>query len=151
MYNLNNYTRLMYCIDFHAWRCDFLPMAGLALQMLTANRLVDGDVVYWRGGGWVEALSDAEIFSAKADAETALAAAQAFVAGNVVVNPYLFDVREERGDFTPVKEREIVRAQGPSVRTDLGKQAASLSPPPARRNRATFPQGGGERDDDVSI
>ena len=22
-------------------------------QMLTANRLVDGDVLYWKGGGWV--------------------------------------------------------------------------------------------------
>jgi len=32
-------------------------------------------------------------------------------------------VREQDGKIRPVKEREIVRAAGPSVRTDLGKQA----------------------------
>ena len=37
----------------------------------------------------------------------------------MVVATYLFDVR---ADGTPVKEREIIRAAGPSVRRDLGKQ-----------------------------
>jgi hypothetical protein len=96
----------------------------MALQMLTANRLRDGAVLYWKSGAWVEALGDGDVFAAQDDADAALAAAQAFVAGNAVVNPYLFDVR---ADKSPVKEREIIRAAGPSVRDDLGKQAA---PPP---------------------
>jgi hypothetical protein len=96
-------------------------------QMLTANRLVDGDVVYWRAGGWVEAFGDADVFSAEAEAEAALEAAQESVAGNVVVNPYLFDVRAEANSVQPVTEREIVRAGGPTVRTDLGKQARHVS------------------------
>jgi hypothetical protein len=86
------------------------------------------------------------------DADAALEAARKFVAGNVVVNPYLFAVRAETDGVTPVKEREIIRAAGPTVRSDLGKQASGIIPPPARLRRATSPQGGGEeRDDDVSI
>jgi hypothetical protein len=95
--------------------------------MLTANRLRDGDVVYWHAGGWVEAFGEGDVFAAEAEAEAALAAAQNFVAGNVVVNPYLFDVHTEADGVHPVTEREIVRAAGPSVRTDLGKQARHVS------------------------
>ncbi len=87
--------------------------------MLTANRLTDGEVVYWRAGQWVEKYADGEIFADDAGAEAALAAAQDFIKRNIVVAAYLFDVRD---DGTPVKEREIIRAAGPSVRRDLGKQ-----------------------------
>jgi Protein of unknown function (DUF2849) len=130
-------------------------MAGPALQMLTANRLRDGDVVYWRAGGWVEAFEQGDVFAAEADADAALDAARKFVAGNVVVNPYLFEVRAEADGVVPVKEREIIRAAGPTVRTDLGKQATGFSPPPARFHPAGFDaatslQGGGG-EDDVSI
>ena len=94
-----------------------------ALQVLTANRLRDGDVVYWRNGEWVDHFSDADVFDGKPTAEAALAAAQAFVKGRVVVNPYLFGVRDEAGRVRAIEEREIVRSEGPSVRRDLGKQA----------------------------
>jgi hypothetical protein len=76
-------------------------------------------VLYWRAGGWVDAFAEAEVFADTADGEAALNAAKAFVAGNTVVNPYLFEVRDGR----PAKEREIIRAAGPSVRPDVGKQA----------------------------
>lgn len=92
-----------------------MPMATPAPQMLTANRLKDGDVLYWKAGGWVEALKDGDVFDDTARADAALAAAQSFVTGNVVVNPYLFDVRVENRTIHPVKEREIIRAAGPSV------------------------------------
>lgn len=97
-------------------------MAGMA-QVLTANRLSDGRVIYWRGDGWVETLAEATVFAEPAAAAAALAATSEFVAGNVVVAPYLFEVRDGR----PVKQREIVRASGPSVRPDLGKQAPGAS------------------------
>jgi|SRR6185312_2328055 len=92
----------------------------MARQMLTANRLRDGAVLYWKDGAWTEALGQGDVFEAPAAAEAALAEAQAFVAHNEVVNPYLFDVH---ADGSPVKEREIIRARGPSVREDVGKQA----------------------------
>jgi len=97
----------------------------MAAQMLTANRLRDGAVLYWRGGAWTERLADGDVFQGAAEADAALAAAQSFVAGNAVVNPYLFDVH---ADGSPVKEREIIRAAGPSVRDDLGKQASPPAP-----------------------
>lgn len=88
-------------------------------QALTANRLIDGTVVYWRAGGWIEQLAAADVFADAASATTAVEAAKMFVASNTVVNPYLFEIRDGR----PVKEREIIRAAGPSVRKDTGKQA----------------------------
>lgn len=93
-------------------------------QILTANRLRDGEVVYWRSGSWVEALEEAEVFSDKAAADAALKAADKAVRDRIVVTPYLFDVRREGGAIRPVKEREIIRAAGPTVRPDLGKQSS---------------------------
>jgi len=101
-----------------------MPMAAPVPQMLTANRLRDGDVLYWKAGAWVEALKDGEVFAEAAPADEALAAAQSFVTGNVVVSTYLFEVRVDENGVHPVKEREIIRAAGPSVREDLGKQAS---------------------------
>ena len=129
-------------------------MAGPALQMLTANRLVDGDVVYWRAGGWVQAFAEGDVLSS--GAEDALAAARKSVTGNVVVNPYLFEVRQEEGGITPVKEREIIRAAGPTVRGDLGKQAQGLTPTQVLRASAARDAERREtarpaKDDDVSI
>jgi hypothetical protein len=151
-------------------------MAAPVPQMLTANRLSDGVVVYWKQGAWAEALADGEVLADTAAADAALAAAQAFVADNAVVGVYLFDLR---ADGSPVKEREIIRAAGPSVREDLGKQAHELTSPlwggrkirsaaknfsggrPAPRpsphpknasHFSTSPQGGGIPDEpDVSI
>ncbi len=122
--------------------------------MLTANRLRDGDVVYWRAGGWVAAFEQGEVFPSPADAEAALAAAQKFVAGNVVVNAYLFEVRADADGIRAVKEREIIRAAGPTVRGDLGKQAAGLASAPADPV-GDFASGAAapvpEKEDDVSI
>ena len=127
-------------------------MASPASQMLTANRLIDGDVVYWRAGGWVEAFGQGDVFAAEAEAEAALEAARKFVAGNVVVNPYLFDVRAEADSVQPVTEREIIRAAGPTMRSDLGKQAET----PHRKIRsadfsASPSRGKAIGDDDVSL
>ena len=97
------------------------PVSGP--QMLTANCLRQGDVLYWKAGGWVLDFTQGEVFADPAAATAALDAAQKFVTGNRVVSPYMFEVREQNGKLRPVKEREIVRAAGPSVRTDLGKQA----------------------------
>ena len=92
-------------------------------QVLTANRLVVGEVVYWNETrGWVSRLEEAQIL-ADSEAEATLARAAEWVQKREVVAPYLFDVRLEDGIAVPVKVREVIRAAGPTVRLDLGKQA----------------------------
>ena len=98
-----------------------------ALQILTANRLRDGDVVYWRDGAWVEGLADSRVFDTKPEADSALVRAGEDVKARLVVNAYLFPVRIDDGRLRAIEEREIVRSEGPSVRRDLGKQAAHVS------------------------
>lgn len=92
-------------------------------QVLTANRLSRGDVVYWNGQrGWVTRLDEAEILP-DAGAAAILEQALEWVRRREVVGPYLFDVEIAAGKPVPVKVREVIRARGPSVRRDLGKQA----------------------------
>ena len=95
--------------------------------MLTANRLRDGDVLYRKGGGWVLSLADGDVFHDQAGADAALAAATAETVRNEFVAPYLFEVREVNGAIRPVKEREIIRAAGPTVHPHTGKQAGQYN------------------------
>ena len=92
-------------------------------QVLTANRLVVGEVVYWNETrGWVSRFEEAQVL-ADSEAEGTLARAAEWVQKREVVAPYLFDVRLENGVAVPVKVREVIRAAGPTVRPDLGKQS----------------------------
>jgi hypothetical protein len=96
------------------------------LQVLTANKLVDGAVVYLApNGAWVERLDEAQVFETKADAEAALAIGTEAERRQLLVHAYLFEVHQTGDHLRPVKQREIIRAAGPSVRRDLGKQAAA--------------------------
>ena len=104
-------------------------MATPVSKMITCNRLRDGEVLYWKAGDWVLSLQDGEVLPDEAAAEAALAAAQKDISENQVVAAYIFDVRTESGKIIPVKERELVRAAGPSVRLDTGKQAPGAERP----------------------
>ena len=95
--------------------------------MLTANRLRDGDVLYRKGNGWVPLLADGDVYHDQASADAALAAATAELVRNEFVAPYLFEVRELNGKIVPVKEREIIRAAGPTVHPHTGKQAGQIN------------------------
>ena len=96
-------------------------------QMLTANRLRDGDVLYRKGDGWVLTLAEGDVYADKASADAALAAATAELVRNEFVAPYLFEVRDANGHIKPVKEREIIRAAGPTVHPHTGKQAGQFN------------------------
>jgi hypothetical protein len=118
-------------------------------QMLTANRLKDGDVLYWKAGQWVATMREADVFAESKQADAALAAAQEYVSSNVVVNPYLFDVRVDGNAIHPVKEREIIRAAGPTVRGE-GKQANDpMARQPERHSQPVSKAAA--KEDDVSI
>jgi len=77
------------------------------LQMLTANRLRDGDVLYRKGSGWVLMLAEGDVYPDQASADAALAAANAELVRNEFVAPYLFEVREDGG-----KTRSVVLTVG---------------------------------------
>jgi hypothetical protein len=89
-------------------------------KALTANRLSDGEVVFGGPGGWVERFSEATLYDDAAAAEAALDVAKA--QGTVVVDPYLIDISLESGQPVPIAFRERVRALGPTIHPDMGKQ-----------------------------
>lgn len=93
-------------------------------QVISANRLGDGIVVYLtESGRWSEKLADGSIATDDETAQSILAQAKQAEADRLVVDPYLIEVAEFDGQLRPKKYREYIRAQGPSIRPDLGKQA----------------------------
>jgi hypothetical protein len=92
------------------------------MQIVTANRLVDGRVVFRdRTGGWVETLTAAAVLE-PAEAAQALTAAADDVAAQVILDPYAVDVVTTPSGITPKTMREKIRAAGPSS----GSEAAAL-------------------------
>lgn len=98
----------------------------MALKAITANRLRDGTVVFLGPEGrWVESLDEAALFDG-AEADAALAdARERSDRDRFGVDVYAFELSVEDGRRRPVKTRERIRAFGPTVRADLGKQAAA--------------------------
>ena len=95
----------------------------MADKIVTANRLDDGLVVYLNGAGWSERIEDARIAGDDAAADGLLARAEGPGQEIRVIGPYLIEVTREGAAPRPVSNREAIRAQGPTVRPDLGKQA----------------------------
>lgn len=97
----------------------------MPMQAITANRLIDGDVVYLTASeNWSEWLADAAIAETDAETDMLLAVAGQAERDRKIVGAYEFAVTRDDGEIRPVGMREVIRAAGPSVRTDLGKQAA---------------------------
>lgn len=95
-------------------------------QVLTANRLDDGEVVYLAAdGAWVLSLSAAKILATAAEGAVDLKIGEQAEREQLIVHAYLFDVTIRDGQVKPVKMREVIRAAGPTVRRDLGKQAVA--------------------------
>ena len=93
-------------------------------QVISANRLGDGIVVYLTAnGGWSERIVHARVVDGKAQGAAALVAARGAVEACTVVDPYLIDIIDSGDDRRPTLNRELIRAQGPTVRLDVGKQA----------------------------
>ncbi len=94
------------------------------MKIVTANRLDDGIVVFLgRSLRWADQIDDVAPFEDDDAVERALALAARAVENREIVEPYAIDVRCEAGRLTPVRLREVIRAKGPTVRLDLGKQA----------------------------
>ncbi len=91
----------------------------MTAQIVTANRLGDGQVVYLtQGGAWTRQVVQAETARGQASASALLARAEALDQATRVVGPYLMAVSEEAGVPHPASNREVIRAFGPSGRED---------------------------------
>ena len=62
------------------------------MKAITANRLIDGEVVFWKAGAWVEGFGDAQLFDDAQDAEVETVVAAAKAQPTVIVDPYPIDL-----------------------------------------------------------
>jgi len=90
-------------------------------QMIIANRLVDGAVVFLaQGEGWTTAIASGVVIDDEAEAQRLLGAAKQLEARSPVIDPQVIQVTVDGGAVRPVEIREVIRAFGPTVRTDPG-------------------------------
>ena len=91
-----------------------------ASSILTANRLSDGRAVFLDfEGAWGESI-DIAVVGRTVEEVAQLEARGSFdSAQNLVVEPYLVEVREAEGRLVPIRQRERVRAAGPSMLDDV--------------------------------
>ena len=99
-----------------------IPADAPRAQAITANRLDTGEVVFRDAqGGWATRLGDAERFTSAEEGEAELALAKS--EARVVIDPYLIELRLEAAGPVPLSYRERVRALGPTIHPEMGKQA----------------------------
>ena len=97
---------------------------GARFQAVTANRLLDGEVVYLAAdNSWTEVFANADIADGADAGDALLARACPDGYERHVLEPYLFEALHDDNGFHPASVREIIRAKGPTVRLDLGKQS----------------------------
>ncbi|MDO1583889.1 DUF2849 domain-containing protein [Rhizobium oryzicola] len=85
-------------------------------KVLTANRLTDGIAVWLDAKGqWTEALQDA-LVARHAEAVASLEAiGKRDFSANLVVDVNVVEVEEVAGKLRPLRLRERIRAEGPSI------------------------------------
>jgi Protein of unknown function (DUF2849) len=93
-------------------------------QIITANRLLDGRVVFLAANGeWSERVGASRVAQDDSDAALLQAEANQAVADRKVVAPYLIPVSTENGEIKPLRYREVLRALGPSTHPEFGRPA----------------------------
>ncbi len=113
--------------------CGGFPVSKNATQrsILTANRLGDGTAVFLDfEGAWSEIIAEAVVANSP-DEVRALEDRGAYdSAHNLVVEPYLVEVREVAGRIEPIRYRERVRAGGPTILEDVPGYVSPATPLP---------------------
>ena len=93
-------------------------------RIVIANRLDDGMVVFMCNDlSWCSDPANARVFSTDNEANAAMIDALDAEEKNIVVGPTAIEVEFKDGKPWPKLYREAIRAQGPTVRRDLGYQA----------------------------
>lgn len=94
------------------------------MKLLAAHRLTDGEAVWFSADArWVDDIGQAEIARDPEGVERLQQAGREAVARNEVVDAELIDVEIIDGAVRPLRLRERIRAAGPSIHPELGKQA----------------------------
>ncbi len=94
-------------------------------QMIVANLLLDGRVVFMRAdGSWSTLAGDAATAADEASVEALEALAQKSAASNHVLSIEVVEATERDGKPFPAHMKFAMQATGPSVRTDLGYQVS---------------------------
>ena len=96
------------------------------MEIVTANRLSDGRVVFMTRVDWSTSIDQAEVLESKPAVEAALARAAADAAGNRVVDVYAIGVVRENGSLVPTRLRERIRAEGPTTGNSKHQRAADV-------------------------
>jgi hypothetical protein len=95
---------------------------------ITANRLRDGIIVYFREKDgatvWTTALADATAYAAGEDMEAALGRAKEFIKSGLVISVYAVEIT---GNNMPLSAREAIRAHGPSIKYGADAQMPDFS------------------------
>lgn len=87
-------------------------------QMIIANRLVDGRVVFMTDqDAWTDSINQGCLILDEPESVRLLDIALRSEKDCEVVDPYLIDVSEDNGVRTPTLYREQIRAIGPTVQT----------------------------------
>jgi len=78
--------------------------------------------------GWSEDFGDAAVHSDAEATKAALILAKADEARDLIVEPYAVVVEFRNGHFVPKALRELIRASGPTIHPEMGKQALGYAP-----------------------
>lgn len=104
----------------------------MADKVLTANRLCDGVSVWLdAAGNWNECLQAAFVARHKEAVEALEATGRQAFADNKVVDVNVVDVEEVEGVLQPLRMRERIRAQGPTIAYAAGYAGLTVTDRPA--------------------
>ncbi|MCO6185894.1 DUF2849 domain-containing protein [Rhizobium sp. L1K21] len=88
----------------------------MTAKVLTANRLTDGIAVWWSAKGeWQTVLQGALVANDDEAAAALEAIGKRDLAANLVVDVALIDVNVVDGVLKPLRLRERIRADGPTI------------------------------------
>ncbi len=85
------------------------------MEIITANSLADGLVVFHGADGWTVNVDQATVFDDKTALAAALERAKADAALNLIVDPYPIAVARDGSRVVPTRLRERIRAAGPTT------------------------------------
>jgi len=101
----------------------------MTVQVVTANRLRDGAVVWLTADRrWSEEFSASLALRNGAEAEAALEGTKADVKARLIVGPYLAEVEETAEGLQPNSARERIRASRlPTITPDVGSWTGRIA------------------------
>jgi hypothetical protein len=98
------------------------------MQVVSANRLHDGTVVYLDAdGNWVESLAAAAVLLTEAEIKVGLDRAQAAIAANKVVDVLAVPVEKGTDGLHALSLRNAIRELGPTIAYKTSPSLAARS------------------------